>query len=267
MPSSSTSLPETLTLLDIDYRAEQWRSSLGGSADAISVELLAEGSATPLPSLAFTARTDLPSGPAAYFEDKMVRVGGLSVAPGESFNLRFNFSLGPGAGSPPSGAFINEIHYDNDGSDSGEFVEIVLGPGYVGALSDIELVLYNGNGGASYGSSHMLDSFTLGTTTASGHQVFSKLISGIQNGSPDGMALVVDGVVSEFISYEGSFTATNGIADTMVSTDVGASQNSNEPVGTNAIGLVGHRWGERGLHLGQDSRGALAGIAQCWPNP
>ena len=35
-------------------------------------------------------------------------------------------------------------------------------------------------------------------------------VNGIQNGSPDGFALVNNGVVVEFLSYEGSFAAANG---------------------------------------------------------
>ena len=31
--------------------------------------------------------------------------------------------------APPSQPFISEIHYDNDGTDAGEFVEVHLPPG------------------------------------------------------------------------------------------------------------------------------------------
>ena len=44
--------------------------------------------------------------------------------------------------------FINEIHYDNAGADSGEAIEIA-GPAGTD-LSGWSLVLYNGNGGAAY---------------------------------------------------------------------------------------------------------------------
>jgi hypothetical protein len=44
--------------------------------------------------------------------------------------------------------FINEFHYDNDGPDTGEFIEIACLPGT--DLTGWSLVLYNGNGGASY---------------------------------------------------------------------------------------------------------------------
>jgi hypothetical protein len=46
-----------------------------------------------------------------------------------------------------------------------------------------------------------------------------------KNGSPDGIALVnPSGKVIQFLSYEGSFTATNGPALGMTSTDIGVSE-------------------------------------------
>ena len=44
--------------------------------------------------------------------------------------------------------FINEIHYDNDGGDVNEGIEIA-GPAGTD-LSSFSLILYNGNGGAVY---------------------------------------------------------------------------------------------------------------------
>ena len=44
--------------------------------------------------------------------------------------------------------FINELHYDNDGTDAGEAIEIA-GPAGTD-LTGWSLVLYNGNGGAPY---------------------------------------------------------------------------------------------------------------------
>ena len=64
-----------------------------------------------------------------------------------------------------------------------------------------------------------------------GFGAVSEAISGIQNGSPDGIALVNGSTVLEFISYEGTFTATNGPATGMTSTDVGVSEPTSSPVG------------------------------------
>ena len=49
--------------------------------------------------------------------------------------------------------------------------------------------------------------------------------NGLQNGSPDGIALVDAGnVLVEFLSYEGTFTGVGGPAAGMTSIDVGVSE-------------------------------------------
>jgi len=123
--------------------------------------------------------------------------------------------------------WVNEIHYDNDGADSGEGIE-VAGP--AGAdTSGWQLVAYNGSGGASY------DSVTLSGTLADQADGFGTLwfpISGLQNGAPDGVALIdPQGTVVAFLSWEGSFTATNGPALGLSSSDIGVSEGSSTPVG------------------------------------
>ncbi len=135
--------------------------------------------------------------------------------------------------------FVNELHYDNASADTGEFVEIVLAPGE--NIANFSLVLYNGSGGASYST---ISSFTAGATQ-NGFQVFFAAAVGIQNGAPDGLALVSGGsVVSsggvvQFLSYEGTFTATNGPASGLLSTDIGVSENGSGPVGA-SLGLIGN---------------------------
>ncbi|MCB1045204.1 MAG: hypothetical protein KDC35_19845 [Acidobacteria bacterium] len=122
--------------------------------------------------------------------------------------------------------FINEFHYDNTGTDTGEFVEIA-GPAGTN-LSGWSIVLYNGANGQSYDTialTGLLPDQSMGGGT------LSFLTPGIQNGSPDGIVLY-DGVsVVQFLSYEGSFTATNGVASGMTSTDVGVVESSSTPIG------------------------------------
>jgi 5'-nucleotidase len=122
--------------------------------------------------------------------------------------------------------FISEIHYDNTGTDSGEAVEIEAPVGY--DLSGWQLYLYNGNGGATY-----TPTFTLsGVVPASGVVVQNYAANGVQNGAPDGIALVrPDGTVAEFLSYEGVVTATNGPAAGTTSVDIGVSEPDTTPVG------------------------------------
>lgn len=124
--------------------------------------------------------------------------------------------------------FINEIHYDNDATDSGEAVEIA-GPAGTD-LNGWKVIPYNGNGGASYTPVCNLS----GTIPdqGNGFGTVSCAIAGLQNGSPDGVALVnaSNGIV-QFLSYEGTFSATNGPANGMASSDIGVSEASNSPLG------------------------------------
>ncbi|WP_322132531.1 ExeM/NucH family extracellular endonuclease [Antiquaquibacter oligotrophicus] len=119
--------------------------------------------------------------------------------------------------------FINEFHYDNDGADVGEAIEVAAAPGT--DLTGWSIVLYNGSNGASYGTLPL--SGTVGATAT-----VVVPAPGMQNGSPDGLALVNGTTVVEFLSYEGVMTATNGPASGMTSVDVGVSQPSNAPVGS-----------------------------------
>ena len=93
------------------------------------------------------------------------------------------FLVQPGRGQ---NAWINEIHYDNNSGDSNEGVEVVIeNPGDY-TLSDFTVTLYNGSNQSSYGT-HDLDDFTPGNTE-NGFTLYYKMISGIQNGAPDGLA-------------------------------------------------------------------------------
>ena len=105
--------------------------------------------------------------------------------------------------------FVNEIHYDNTGTDAGEAIE-VAGPAGTD-LTGWTLVLYNGNGGAIY-DTETLPAGPL-ADLGDGFGVVSVPADGLQNGSPDGIALVDDsGAVVQFLSYEGTFTAVGGPA-------------------------------------------------------
>lgn len=132
---------------------------------------------------------------------------------------------------------ISELHYDNDGADTGEFVE-VSGPAGT-TLTGWSIVLYNGNGGPSYGTialSGTLDDEGAGA----GALAFDAV--GLQNGAPDGLALVdSDGTVVEFLSYEGSFAAIGGPADGLTSSDIGVSESSSSSA-TDSLQLLAAGW-------------------------
>jgi predicted extracellular nuclease len=135
--------------------------------------------------------------------------------------------------------FISEFHYDNEGTDVGEFIEVTATAGT--DLAGYSLVLYNGNGGASY-DTEFLSGIVTDQFNGLGTAVVDFPSNGIQNGSPDGIALVApDGTVVEFISYEGSFTAVGGAADGLLSTDIGVEESSSTAVGQ-SLQLINRIW-------------------------
>jgi len=127
--------------------------------------------------------------------------------------------------------WINEFHYDNTGTDAGEFVEIVLAD--TTPTTNVSVILYNGSTAGSfipYGTASDLASFTKGVS-ANGYTIYSKSIAGIENGGTDGIALLIDNSVEEFISYEGSAVATSGAAAGYTSKDIGISEAGSEAAG------------------------------------
>ena len=124
---------------------------------------------------------------------------------------------------------FSELHYDNLGVDVGEAIEIE-GPAGTD-LTGWTVVLYDGNGGAAY-STTALSGAIPATCDGRGVVVLDYPSNGIQNGSPDGLALVdATGQVVEFLSYEGTLTATTGPAAGLVSTDIIAQEASSSPIG------------------------------------
>lgn len=132
-------------------------------------------------------------------------------------------------------AWINEFHYDNNSSDVGEFVEVVA-PSSVSDLANVVLTLYNGSGGAAY-ATHNLSTFTAGTTVE-GFTTYSKAISGIQNGNPDGFALSYTTGLIQFLSYGGTFIGSGGVAAGVLSVDIGVAEPGNQAAG-GSLGLTG----------------------------
>lgn len=129
-----------------------------------------------------------------------------------------------GNAGPP---WINEFHYDNAGGDTGEFFEIAGAAGT--DLTNWKVIGYNGNGGVTYDQIN-LSGMIPDQGGCMGTLAFD--MAGMQNGAPDGLALVdPDDNVIQFISYEGAFTATNGMASGMMSTDIGVNEQPAPPIG------------------------------------
>ncbi len=123
--------------------------------------------------------------------------------------------------------FINEIHYDNAGADVNEGVEIA-GPAGTN-LNSWSLALYNGSDQKVY-DTIALSGFIPLESNGAGTVFF--LFEPLQNGSPDGFALVnFSGSVVEFLSYEGTILAVGGPADGLTSVDVGVAEDGATPIG------------------------------------
>lgn len=121
--------------------------------------------------------------------------------------------------------WINEFHYDNNGGDSNEFIEIVLDTTSGISVSNISLELYRDDG-MTYGSVHPLASFTAGSMVGA-YQFYSLSLptNGLQNGPSDGFGLLNASNVVQLLSYEGTFTGASGTAAAgMTSIDIGVSE-------------------------------------------
>ncbi len=125
--------------------------------------------------------------------------------------------------------FINELHYDNAGTDVDEAIEIAGAAGT--DLTNWSIVLYNGSNGTVY------NTISISGVIADQQGGFGTIIqvlpaNGLQNGAPDGLALVDNNnTVVQFLSYEGVITATDGPASGLSSTDIGVSESSSTQVG------------------------------------
>ncbi|MBP9792396.1 MAG: T9SS type A sorting domain-containing protein [Flavobacterium sp.] len=130
------------------------------------------------------------------------------------------------------GVYINEFHYDNQGTDIGEFVE-VAGPAGTD-LSEYTITLYNGSTNTLY--------FTLPLTgtiddEGTGSGAVSFLFGGgIQNGAPDAIALSKTGTGStniQYLSYEGVMTAVaiDGPAAGLNSVNIGVAEAPTATIG------------------------------------
>ncbi|WP_394823965.1 M4 family metallopeptidase [Pendulispora albinea] len=120
---------------------------------------------------------------------------------------------------PPGRLVINEVEYDEVGDDTQEFVEIYNAGGLPVNLSGYSLYLVNGiddtsysivdlSGAASLNPGQYLVVGSRGVTVPTGVKKinFQGLRDQIQNGAPDGLALVNGTTVVDALSYEGVIT-------------------------------------------------------------
>jgi Calx-beta domain/Lamin Tail Domain len=121
--------------------------------------------------------------------------------------------------SSASGLVLNEVDYDNVGGDTGEFVEVWNGNATATSLDGLAIALVNGRDGSEYRRVALTGTLPAGgylvvadpgVLVASGARVvrFSLSHDAIQNGAPDGVALIdtVGQKVLDALSYEGAIT-------------------------------------------------------------
>lgn len=134
------------------------------------------------------------------------------------------------AAATAGAALINEVDYDQPSTDTAEFLELLLAPGE--DINNFTIDLYNGSNSTLYRTLTSAD-FTAGES-AGGYRVYTTGVlpsNAIQNGSPDGIALLENGSVVQAIGYEGSFTAGDITFEDIGVADLAA--------GTETVGLVG----------------------------
>jgi hypothetical protein len=103
---------------------------------------------------------------------------------------------------PPTGQaklVINEVDYDQVGTDANGFVEIHNAGDAAADLANVDLVAVNGGDSAEYDRVELT-----GTLAAGGHL---DVAIELQNGAPDGLALLAGASLLDALSYEGAITA------------------------------------------------------------
>lgn len=143
--------------------------------------------------------------PCTTFEGESGTVS-LDVTPSDLIVFRCD---GPGGGGDDGGGggggtptlVINEIDYDQVGSDTGGFVEIRNDGSAAATLDGVALVFVNGGDSTEY------DRVALSGTLAAG--AYLVVPKDAQNGAPDGVALIdtASATLLDALSYEGSITA------------------------------------------------------------
>jgi len=126
----------------------------------------------------------------------------IATTAGNVIELRCSGTGGPPPPPPPAADLvINEIDYDQVGTDGGGFVEIANVGGSTAVLDGIALVLVNGGDSQEYGRVALTGSLAAGAYLAVSIEA--------QNGAPDGVALIdtASGALLDALSYEGEITA------------------------------------------------------------
>ena len=153
------------------------------------------------------------------------------------------------------GLIINEVDYDQPGTDADEFVEILNATAAPIDLTGLALVLVNGSNDSEY---NRIDLGVAGQLAAGQYLVvgsntllatvpgtaltipFAAATNNIQNGAPDGVAIldVPSSTVIDALSYEGSITTAMIMGVAQPQSLVEGTATSVEDDNTNMVSLI-----------------------------
>lgn len=138
-------------------------------------------------------------------------------------------------------AWINEIHYDNAGTDRNEFVEVVVENPEQHYLGDLVLYMYNGYDGVQY-CLDAVDEFDPGEREGD-FQFYTWFQRGIQNDT-EGMILVFRDTLIDILAYEGTFTGNNEPAEGLIFPDIEVNESGSGPdtCSIYLTGMPGSAW-------------------------
>jgi hypothetical protein len=145
-------------------------------------------------------------------------------------------------GATSNVARINEFHYDNVSTDVNEFVEIRITEGLANQPADLSqytVSLYNGSTQTPY-LTETLDNLIQTCDASNCYYVWDAI--SIQNGAPDGIALSGPSGLIDFISYEGTFAASSGIAAGTTSVNVGIAESNATSANGSIERTLGGAW-------------------------
>lgn len=141
---------------------------------------------------------------------------------------------------------INEVDYDQPGTDAAEFLELLNVSGSSVNLDAYRVELVNGSGGAVYqtfdlpnvelaAGDYFVACANPATTANCDFDASTTDTNLIQNGAPDGLRLMLDTTVVDALSYEGDTAgATEGSGAGLEDTAVGGDSISRCPDGLDA---------------------------------
>ena len=196
------------------------------SAETVLDALSYEGSITSA-NIGFTNPVNLVEGTALSVADSNAENGSLSRIPNgvdtDDADSDWQFSPTPTPGEVNLGdnsqiyLVINEIDYDQPGSDSAEFLELYNPDSTTVDLSYVDVVLVNGSNNLEYARIPLTGQLNpgefvvianSGVTVPPGTLTFTIAENGLQNGAPDGIALInnTNNSLIDSLTYEGSIT-------------------------------------------------------------